>query len=141
MRPLMWLLPIALCVAGCSSRRAPNSFSPVPPAWATIEIRDGVEYSHAWSIVWSTVSRDFDIEFASRDDGYLRTAWLYTWTGVYQPNYRVRITAKFSDDRKMLSVKAEAQALSGTQWLVGVDSRLVSTLKSDIMGTIGRTAR
>jgi len=100
-----------------------------------------VEYDRAWKTVWSILYRDFDIEFASKEDGHLRTSWLYTWSGLYQPNYRVRVTVQFSDDRRTFHVKAEAQAEAGSQWVLGVDSRLVSTLKTDLMGTIGRTAR
>jgi len=81
------------------------------------------------------------VEFISKDDGYVRTAWTYTWSGVYQQNYRVRVTAKFSDDRKSVDIKSEAQALRGSDWLTGVDARQLATLKTDMMGTIGRTTR
>jgi hypothetical protein len=53
----------------------------------------------------------------------------------------VRITIKFSDDRKKLDVKSEALLTQGARGVIGVDTRLASTLKTDLMGTIGRTTR
>jgi hypothetical protein len=104
-------------------------------------VRDGVDFDRAWKTTLGILVREFDIEFVSKDDGYIRTSWTHTWSGVYQQNYRVRATAKFSDDRKSVDIKSEAQALQGSIWLLGVDSRQLSTLKTDIMGTIGRTTR
>ena len=144
------VLLVALLATGCATIKPPRSFSKVTaPGWASIEIREEVDYDHAWKTVVGILVRDFDLQFVSKDDGYLRTDWLYSWSGVYQPNYRVRVIAKFADDRKTLGVKSEAQALvtdpmsgrpTGT-WVMGVDSRLMSTIKTDLMGTIGRTTR
>ena len=142
MNRLALLLILLLGVCGCATQRVPRSFSQVlSPGWATIEIRDGVDYDHAWKTTLGILVRDFDLEFVSKDDGYIRTAWTYTWSGTYQQNYRVRVTAKFSDDRKSLDIKSEAHALQGMVWLLGVDSRQLATLKTDLMGTIGRTTR
>jgi len=85
--------------------------------------------------------REFDLEVLSKEDGYIRTAWLYSWTGEYQSDYRVRVTAKFSDDRKKLDIKSEAQIQYDSKWIMGVDTRLLTTLKTDLMGTIGRVTR
>jgi hypothetical protein len=43
--------------------------------------------------------------------------------------------------QKTLQVRSEAWALDGRTWLIGTDSRLMSTLKTDLMGTVGRTTR
>jgi hypothetical protein len=132
-----------VAVVGCATTRPPSfSNATVTTAgWATIEIRDGVGYDRAWDTVFSILAGDFDIEKALKDDGYLQTGWLYTWSGRYQANYKVRVTAKFTSDRKKLQVRCEAWALSGRTWLVGTDTRLMSTLKTDLMGTVGRTTR
>jgi hypothetical protein len=120
----------------------PSTFSTITaPGWSTIEIREDVDYDHAWKKVWSVLYKAFDVEFVSKDDGYIRTSWLYSWSGIYQQNYRVRVTVMFSEDHKKIDVKVEAQALQGNVWIIGVDNRLVSTVKSDIMGTIGRVTR
>jgi hypothetical protein len=76
-----------------------------------------------------------------KDDGYIQTGWLHTWSGMYQEDYRVRVTVKFAADRKTLRVRSEAWMLNGRNWLIGTDARLMSTLKTDLMGTIGRTTR
>ena len=138
--PFAVLLLVGLC--GCMPQRLPSSFSrTMTSGWATIEIREGVDYARAWRTTLGILVRQFDVEFISMDDGYIRTAWTHTWSGAYEPNYRVRVTVKFSDSRGSLDMKTEAHALSGAAWVLGVDSRLLSTLKTDLMGTVGRTAR
>ena len=142
MNRLLVLPVFLLCACGCATQRPPPSFSQlVAPGWTTIEIRQGVDYDRAWKTALGILVREFDLEFTSKDDGYIRTAWLYTWSGIHRQNYRVRVTARFSDDRRSLGIKSEAQALRKDTWLIGIDSRLLSTLKTDLMGTIGRTTR
>ena len=85
--------------------------------------------------------KNFDLDIVLRDEGYVRTAWLNTWSGTYLSGYRVRITIKFSPDRTKLQFRPEAHFLQGAQWRVGTDTRLVSTIKTDLMGTVGRTTR
>jgi len=111
------------------------------PGWSAVEIRDEVDYERAWETVFGILARDFDIEYASKEDGYLRTAWLYSWSGIHQANYRVRVTVKYSPDRRALELKPEAQYCKGNVWLLGVDTRQISTLRTDVMGTVGRTTR
>lgn len=135
------LLCLVCALSGCATSK-PTSFSTTTePGWATVEIRDNVDYTHAWNTVFGILSHDFDFSTVLKDDGYIQTCWLYTWSGLYQENYRVRVTAKFSPDRKTLQIKSEAWALFGKVWVIGTDSRLMTTLKTDLMGTVGRTAR
>lgn len=141
MRKYLLVLMAFLVLSGCAAPYM-KSFSTVSnPSWMSMEIRDGVSYDRAWSTIVSILVKDFDMVMLSKQDGYIQTDWLYSWTGVYQPDYRVRVKVKFSDDGKKLDVKTEAQTLVGNMWVAGVDERLVSTLKTDIMGTIGRTTR
>ncbi|MEW5802982.1 MAG: hypothetical protein AB1847_12855 [bacterium] len=136
-------IAFAVCsiLAGCAAR-TPNSFNQtLAPGWASIEVRDDVDYDHAWDMVIGILVRDFDLAFVLKDSGYIATDWLYSWSGVYQSNYKVRIKVKFSDGRKKVEVKSEALVLAGDTWILGTDTRLVSTIKTDIMGTIGRTTR
>ena len=140
--PILLSILFVSVLTGCATTRVPKSFLRASsPGWTSIEIRDGVDYDRAWKTTMNILVRDFDLDFVLKDDGYIRTSWLYSWSGVYQENYRVRVTAKFSDDRKKLEVKSEAHALYGYNWVIGVDTRLLSTLKTDLMGTIGRTTR
>ena len=135
---------LVICIYGCSGKHIPPSFSQVSAAgWSTIEVRDDVDYDHAWKTTLGVIIRDFDIEFADKEYGYIRTSWNHTWSGAYLPGYRVRVTAKFADDHKTLQVKSEAQALKPQEgiWELGVDTQQLSTIKTDLTGTIGRTAR
>lgn len=136
---------IASCLTGCAIQQGgamPKSFSRAnAPGWTSIELRDELEYTKAWNIVVNILVRDFEIKVLAKDEGYIQTGWLHSWSGIYQANYRVRVIVKFSDDRQKLELKPEAQYLIGVNWQIGVDSRLVSTLKSDLMGTLSRTTR
>lgn len=77
----------------------------------------------------------------SKDGGYGRTNWIYTWNtrGQYTSNYRTRVVFKFSADRKKVDIKAEAEFGGDPNWIRGFDTRLLSTIKSDISGVVGRT--
>jgi hypothetical protein len=109
--------------------------------WVSYEIRSDVEFEHAWNTVFDILITDFDLEMVLKNDGYLRTAWLHSYGGSYDHEYRVRVTVRFAPDHKKLRVKAEAQVKDGDRWITGVDSRLLATLRTDLMGTIGRTTR
>ncbi len=132
-------------ITGCVTSQGggkPKSFSrSAATGWTSIEIRKELDFDRTWNTVVNLLVRDFDLQFIAKDEGYILTSWLHTWSGRYQVNYRVRVTVKFSDDRKKLQVKSEAQYLVGLNWIVGMDSRLVSTLKTDLMGVLSRTTR
>ena len=135
------MLGLMLVLSGCSTAR-PTSFSnTTETGWTSIEVRDGVTYDHAWEMVFGLLARDFDMPTALKDVGYVQTGWLHTWSGVYQANYKVRATVKFASDKKSLQVRSEAWLFDGDTWITGTDSRLMSTLKTDLMGTVGRTTR
>lgn len=138
---LLFVCMIGLMLSGCGAGKPKTFTKTLSGEWSTFEIREGVSYDRAWDIALSSLVKEFDLEMAQKADGYIRTAWLYSWSGKYQPSYRVRVTAKFNDARTTLSIKPEAQFLQGEMWLMGTDSRLVSTLKTDLMGTMGRTTR
>ncbi len=128
-----------LLLAGCI---APKTFvKTLEPTWATVEIRDDLPYEKAWEMVVDALVKRFDLEVLSEENGYLRTNWLYTWTGRVNERYRVRVTAKFTPDHKRLELKSEAEWGGAGMWSTGYDTRLLSTIKTDIMGSIGRTTR
>jgi hypothetical protein len=132
-------LAFALLAMGCM---APQTFvKTMEPSWASVEIRDDVTYDKAWEAVVDTLTKRFDIEIISRQDGYIRTTWLYTWTGTVSENYRVRVTVKFSPDHKTTQVKSEAEYGGAGMWVMGYDTQLLETIKTDVMGKIGRTTR
>ena len=139
----LFILPVATCalVMGCSR---PSTFiRTYEPGWATIELRNDVVYDKAWEDVVDLLIRHFDMEILSRDDGYARSGWLYSWTGELTEGYKVRSTVKFTPDKRSVQLKSEAQYYRpfAGEWIQGTDSLLLSTLKSDIMGVVGRTTR
>jgi ribosomal protein S17E len=133
-----YLAAIAL-LAGCAT---PKTFvKTMDSAWASVEVRDDLTYINAWNAVVDTLIKRFDMEILSQQDGYARTTWLYSWTGKVSENYRVRVTTKFSPDHKVVEVKSEAEYGGPGNWVAGYDTRLLETIKTDIMGKVGRTTR
>ena len=134
---------IAICVAVLSAC-APKTFVRVmEPTWTSIELRTGVQYEDAWKESVDVLAKKFELEVIPKDGGYIRTAWIHTWwkAGVLTENYRVRAIIKFTPDRRQVDVKTEAHYLEGGSWVLGTDTRLLQTVKTDIMGVIGRTTR
>jgi hypothetical protein len=127
---------------------APKTFVRTPsPGWIMIEIRDEMSYDEAWKSVVDLIAKKFDIEILSKEDGYIRTGWLYSWTGNLTQNYKVRNLIKFNPDKRVVEVKSEAQFYDGgyfgisAGWVMGTDELLSTTLRSDIMGRVGRISR
>ena len=139
-----------LCVlasASCLSC-APKTFIPTTnPGWNTVQVRVDLSYDEAWTSVVDLIAKRFDIEIMSKADGYLRTAWSHSWTGEVKDNYKVRAIIKFSPSGESLEVKTEAQYRDpgvvgvGSGWQMGTDEVLNHTLRTDIMGSIGRVSR
>jgi hypothetical protein len=112
-----------------------------------IEIRDDVSYNEAWKSVVDLIAKKLDIEILSKEDGYIRTGWFYSWTGKLSQDYRVRSVIKFNPDKGIVEVKSEAQFYDGgyfgigAGWVMGTDELLSTTLRSDIMGRVGKASR
>lgn len=142
---LMFISIFALfMVSAC----APKTFiRTMSPGWNSMEVREDLSYDYAWKSIVDLIAKDFDIEVISKEDGYLRTGWYHAWTGDLTDYYKVRVIVKFSPDRKNADVKSEAQYYSsgflgmGKGWDMGTDERLTTTLRTDIMGKIGRVTR
>ena len=137
-------LLLVVSLASC----APTTFiKTMRPGWNVVEVREDLAYDDAWNSIVDLVSKEFDIEIISKEDGYLRTGWLYTWTGKLEESYKVRAVIKFSPDRKIVEIKSDAQFYSsgffglGQGWVMGMDERLTTTLRTDIMGKVGRVTR
>ncbi|MFZ4705131.1 MAG: hypothetical protein ACOYMF_03885 [Bacteroidales bacterium] len=110
-------------------------------SWSTIQLRDDLDYEKAWNEVIDVLANKFEMEMISKEGAYARTGWIYTWNtqGKYTKDYRNRVIIKFSPDRKNVQVKTEAQSGTEGKWKDGYDSRLLQTIKQDIMGVVGRT--
>jgi hypothetical protein len=133
---------IIFSLLGCASM--PSTFViTYEPGWASIEIKEGIKFENAWQEVLDVLAKKFELEMISRDGGYIRTAWIYTWwkVGERTENYRVRAIVKFSANARNVDIKTEANYLKSGQWIIGADTRLLETVKTDVMGVVGRTTR
>jgi hypothetical protein len=140
----LWLSVAAVLVVvivGCAI--APKTFIvTMEPTWATIEWKENIDYEKAWVLVSDLLIKRFDLEMINKESGYIRTNWLYSWTGRLTQNYRVRVTVKFNKEKHSVEVKSEANYMrTNGEWVAGSDTRLLETLKTDIMGSVGRVTR
>ena len=142
---IITILFVAASAASVSC--APQTFIPTTNSgWNTVQVRVDLSYDEAWRSIVDLIAKRFDIEIMSKDDGYLRTAWSYSWTGEVRENYKVRAIIKFSPSGQSLEIKSEAQFRDpsivgmGGGWQMGTDEVLNHTLRTDIMGKIGRVA-
>ncbi len=141
-RLLLWLTLAMLAAPTLALAGPPKSFlKGQATQWHVFELRADLDFQHAWDAVFDILINDFDLAMVLKDDGYIRTEWLYSYGGRYDHEYRLRVTACFTPDKRNLRVKTEAQFKDGDNWLLGVDSVLLTTLKTDLMGTVGRTTR
>ncbi|MDR1408546.1 MAG: hypothetical protein LBJ23_10970 [Tannerella sp.] len=108
-------------------------------SWTQIVLKDGQDYDRIFAEVLDIVSRRFEMEIISRESGYARTQWTYTWNNKSKYQYRTRITFKFSIDKKTLELKTDAEYGNGDRWIRGFDGELNRTIKQDIMAIVGRT--
>jgi hypothetical protein len=108
-------------------------------SWTQIVLKDGQDYDRIFAEVLDIVSRRFEMEIISKESGYARTQWTYTWNNKGKYQYRMRVTFKFSIDRKTLELKTDAEYGNGDRWIRGFDGELNRTIKQDIMAIVGRT--
>jgi len=134
---------VVASVASCVVATMPKTFVEASePGWTRIDLREGVDLEQAWREVIDILAKRFELEVISKDGKYIRTSWLYTWwkQGEVTDKYRVRAVVKFSPDGTAIDVRTEAQFLVKKQWIIGYDTRMLSTIKTDIGGILGRTA-
>ena len=144
MKCYYWVLVAFITIGATGCILAPKSFVRImEPTWSSVEIRPDTEYENAWREVLDVLAKKFEVEMISKDGGYLRTSWIHTWwkAGQLTQNYRVRAIVKFSPNRDVVDIKTEAQYLQNREWITGTDTRLLQTIKTDIMGVVGRTTR
>jgi len=139
---LLWLSAVLLCGPLVALAGPPKTFLRGQASqWHVVELRQDVDFDHAWDAVFDTLIEDFDLAMAIKEDGYIRTEWLYSYGGRYAFQYRLRVTVRFAPDRRSVRLRTDAQFKDGDNWVMGVDSRLLTTLKTDLMGKLGRTTR
>ena len=93
---------MALLFSSCGAVK-PSSFVKATDGgtWTSILIREDLTYDKAFNEVLDVVSSRFEMDMISKEGGYARTNWIYTWNkaGKYTEKYRTRVIFKFSADR------------------------------------------
>ena len=127
----------------CATMQQPKSFVKATDGgtWSSILIREDLTFDKAFNEVLDVCAKRFEMDMISKEGGYARTNWSYTWNdkGSYLTWYRARVIFKFSADRTKVDIKTEAEFGGESKWVQGFDSRLLQTMKQDIMGVVGRT--
>lgn len=106
--------------------------------WTAIQPRDGFTRDKLWISVFQVIAKDLDIDIMAKEEGFLQTRW----TVSSSRNYATRLKIRFSEDWKTLYLRCEGRFVLGDGTVVyGTDSQLLSNIRSDLMGLIGRTLR
>lgn len=133
---------LALFMQSCGAIK-PSSFVKATDggSWSSVLVREDLSYDKAFNETLDVIARRFEMDMISKEGGYARTQWSYTWNdkGKYTKYYRTRVVFKFSADRTKIDLKTEAEYGGDPKWQLGWDTRLLQTIKQDVMGTVGRT--
>ena len=102
-------LLLAMTVLTSCGSVAPKSFVRATDGgtWSSILIRENLSYDKAFNEVLDVCAKRFEMDLISKDGGYGRTNWIYTWNnkGKYTEKYRTRVIFKFSADRSKVDIK------------------------------------
>ena len=140
---MMIALMVLSTMVSCGAFLRPSTFQRAVDGgnWSSIMVREDLSYDKAFGEVMDVIGRRFELDMISKEGGYFRTNWIYTWNkkGKYTKKYRTRVVVKFSADRSRIDVKTEAEFGGEPKWIKGFDTSLLTQTKQDIMGVVGRT--
>ena len=122
------------------TKKAPAGFIQTNEVgWSSIQIREELKFDKAFDEALDVVAKRFEMDVISKEGAYARSQWSYRWGVTEGTSYRTRVIFKFSPDKTKVDVKTEAEWNVGNMWRMGYDTRLLETIKQDMMGTVGRT--
>ena len=139
MKQFFTVVLFSTLMIGCGTS-APDSFLQMQqPYWETIEVRSNMKYDDVWQKAVYIVAKKFDIDLSIKEDGYIRSPWVASYFSDARDNaeYRVKIVAKFSADKRKFEFKIDSQILKGKNWINGSDSRIGANMKKDFMNSFG----
>ena len=145
---LILLIAGILVLGGCVTPPPPATYvETAEPEWKVINLRSNLSYDKAWQMLVDHMKKEYDIETLDKNSGQLRTDWIYT---TDENDYKVRITAKFSEDKKKLELKADSLyhkvwngSLTGTVyedygWIPGSDTKTLDDAYGEISALLGK---
>ncbi|MBW7886751.1 MAG: hypothetical protein H3C35_00140 [Bacteroidetes bacterium] len=125
-------------IFGCGTG-APDSFMPMTRQyWETIVIDPKLSYDMAWQRVIYIITKKFELDMISKEDGYARSQYgpSYFSDVIGNNKYQVRIVAKFTPDKKKLEFKIESQVFEGKIWMNGSDTRVAANMRRDFENSL-----
>ncbi len=134
-----FLFPVLLLLAGCGLG-APESFMQMNRQyWESMDIKPSYKYEDAWQRVIYIITKKFELEMISKEDGYVRSAYgqSYFTEDIQNERYQIRIVAKFTPDRKKFEFKIESRMWDGKIWHNGSDIRVAANMRKDFLNSIG----
>ena len=126
-------------LAGCGLG-APDSFMQMNRQyWESMEIKSNVKYEDAWQRVIYIITKKFELEMISKEDGYVRSSYgqSYFTEDLQNERYQIRIVAKFTPDRKKIEFKIESRMWDGKIWHNGSDVRVAANMRKDFLNSLG----
>jgi len=100
--------------------------------WITYEVRGGLSYNEAWMVVVDAMlTRGYQFETLSKDDGYMKTEWLHETVQSQGVEVRSRVSVKFSYGRRTVRIKIDEDYLVGYKE-PGVDIPRIADLKVEM---------
>jgi hypothetical protein len=132
------LITLVSLFSGCGTG-APESFMRMTKQyWEVVEVKASVKYDDAWQRVIYIVTKKFELEMISKEDGYVRSAYgpSYFSEDMTNDKYQVRIVAKFTPDRKKVEYKIESRVWDGKIWLNGSDVRVAANMRKDFVNSL-----
>ncbi|MFA6468743.1 MAG: hypothetical protein WCW35_07585 [Bacteroidota bacterium] len=134
-----FLLSVLFFLGGCGLG-APESFMQMNKQyWESMDIKQSIAYEDAWQRVIYIITKKFELEMISKEDGYVRSAYgqSYFTEDMQNERYQIRIVAKFTPDRKRFEFKIESRVWDGKIWRNGSDVRVATNMRKDFQNSIG----
>lgn len=136
---LILLLAGIFIINGCGTG-APDSFMRMTKQyWEVVDVKPGMKYDDAWQRTIYIITKKFELEMISKEDGYVRSAFgaSYFTEDMQNDKYQVRIVAKFTPDRKKFEYKIESRIWDGKIWQNGSDIRVATNMRKDFLNSLG----
>ena len=130
-------------ISGCGSG-APDSFMRMTKQyWESVDIKQGLKYDEAWERTIYIITKKFELEMITKEDGYVRSAYgaSYFTEDMQNDKYQVRIVVKFTPDRKKMEYKIESRIWDGKIWLNGSDTRVAANMRKDFVNAFGEAPK